>query len=286
MVLGNWKNKGKYYPGVISLANQDLDLYSIHFDDGDIEHNIPSNRIKLYDNGAFKPLNKFNVGDRIEGNWKNKGNLFIIFLRNKKKYLFYEYIYIKLGIYYSGTISQVNIGNNYNINFDDGDMELYVPETRIKFLKKEVDNFSFTDSQYITPPKTTSSFYSSNNNNNNGFENKNLTSPASAICKDFIKYEIQIDDKIEYLNSTSKTYKIGFVKSIDYDKSTINLFDKILNKTVNDIDIKNIRLFNVFFIGQCIKGLWKNRTTWYAGRIASINEKTGLYEIFYDDGDM
>ena len=43
-VLVNWKDYGTYFPGKVA-AIQDDDTYMIHFDDGDVESNVPLTRI-------------------------------------------------------------------------------------------------------------------------------------------------------------------------------------------------------------------------------------------------
>ena len=43
-VLVNWKDYGTYFPGKVAEI-QDDDTYMIHFDDGDVESNVPLNRI-------------------------------------------------------------------------------------------------------------------------------------------------------------------------------------------------------------------------------------------------
>ena len=45
-VLVNWKNYGTYFPGKIS-AVQENDMFTIHFDDGDVEFSVPVERIAV-----------------------------------------------------------------------------------------------------------------------------------------------------------------------------------------------------------------------------------------------
>jgi hypothetical protein len=77
------------------------DTFSILFENGESETNVPRERIVKLE------VRQFAVGARILGNWKGKGHL------------------------YPGTVAGITEAGHYNINYDDGDKEKDVPSDRL-----------------------------------------------------------------------------------------------------------------------------------------------------------
>ena len=118
-ILGNWKNRGRKYPGKISAVNPD-GTYNIDYDDGDKEVSVASTLIFP---GASFPVGGsetqvFILGDAVFCNWKG------------------------LGRDYKGNIAEVNADGTYNINYQDGDKESSVPASRIH---RDVFSFAIGD---------------------------------------------------------------------------------------------------------------------------------------------
>lgn len=101
-VKGNWKGQGTYYLGTVEKLNiqEHPNLYFVKYDDGDTEWTTRDKLILV--RGATAPTSNgtssFNVGDRVQGNWKGQGK------------------------YYPGKIAKI-AGGRYYIEYDDGDVE-------------------------------------------------------------------------------------------------------------------------------------------------------------------
>ena len=61
-VRGNWREQGNWYPGVVHAVNKD-GTATIHYDDGDVEENVPNHRLRLEDEAAMSSLAAKSLGD-------------------------------------------------------------------------------------------------------------------------------------------------------------------------------------------------------------------------------
>ena len=107
-IQGNWKGGGTWYDGIIVAANGDT--FDIQFDDGDFEAGVPAGRLRL---AAEPVVLLFDVGSRVQGNWKRGGT------------------------WYRGAVVAAN-GGTFDIQYDDGDFEAGVPVGRLRLIDDEV----------------------------------------------------------------------------------------------------------------------------------------------------
>jgi hypothetical protein len=118
-IEATYKGGSKYYSGRITQVNRD-GTYSIRYDDGDKDNHVNSKAIRSTA-GTFAPSSTpaqplqqlspptFQIGDRIETTHKARWTSYIgasFHLRSR---------------YYAGTITRVNTGGTYSIQYDDGD---------------------------------------------------------------------------------------------------------------------------------------------------------------------
>ena len=105
-VEGNYKGLGVWYPGLIGVAHGD-GRYDLHYDDGEKETRVDGSLIRLSE-AEEEP--SFVVGFKVEGNYQGMGN------------------------WYPGVIGRVNGDGTYDVRYDDGDSEKYVPLQHLRPL--------------------------------------------------------------------------------------------------------------------------------------------------------
>jgi hypothetical protein len=112
-VEGNYRGKGKWYPGTIRYAGSN-NIYDIHYDDGETERVVPRERVRLLVSeqsinnnncGSPPPLRVF---DRVEANYRSRG------------------------AWFPGRIRQVRGYDCYDIDYDDGETEIRVKGRNIR----------------------------------------------------------------------------------------------------------------------------------------------------------
>ena len=106
-IFADWKREGAYFKGKISKIGTNLN-YSIHYDDGDTEDNVPRKFIKS------ESYTSLQVGQKVLCNFQNSG------------------------IYYPGKVRSISLVGNkdptekeFVIDYDDGDEEKKVALDRI-----------------------------------------------------------------------------------------------------------------------------------------------------------
>ena len=83
-VEANYRGKGRFYPGRIALVNGD-GTFDVDYDDGEKETRVAAAliRAKDVDHQSVSPRGdsaKIEVGDKVEGNFRGKGELSRLFL--------------------------------------------------------------------------------------------------------------------------------------------------------------------------------------------------------------
>ena len=165
-IEGNYKGYGKWYIGKVVETDNDNFVYSILYDDGETESNVPRTRIKQYeelvtvDNGT--PIS---VEDKVHGNYKGRGKWYpgkikcirddgaidIVYDDGEAETIvdrslirrssrssplqvneIIEGNYKGHGNWYPGKVSKDNGDGSYEIAYDDGESEARVPRDRIR----------------------------------------------------------------------------------------------------------------------------------------------------------
>jgi hypothetical protein len=126
----DYRGKGKYYPGRIK-RNRGSDTFDIDFDDGEQELKVPSDRIRLRGRGTVKSssppksakaTSKVSEGAAVEVDFKGKGK------------------------FYPGRVKKDRGDGTFDIDYNDGEQELRVPEERIRV--KDVAKASITSPSF------------------------------------------------------------------------------------------------------------------------------------------
>jgi DUF971 family protein len=100
-VEGNYRGKGRWYPGRITRVHAD-GTYNLDYDDGEKETRLDADRVRAVGDGGGKTsvrAPRLQEGDRVEGNYRGKGR------------------------WYPGRISRVNVDGSFNVDYDDGEKE-------------------------------------------------------------------------------------------------------------------------------------------------------------------
>jgi len=108
-VKANYRGKGKMFGGTIKRDNGD-GTYDIGYDDGDREMGVREADIEAQDGGGGGGGGTLKAGDKVEADFKGRGR------------------------YYPGTIGRDRGDGSYDIDYDDGEREMRVPEKSIRAL--------------------------------------------------------------------------------------------------------------------------------------------------------
>ena len=121
-VEGNYKGKGKWYPGKITRDRRD-GTFDIAYDDGESESRVDELLIRLSgvssaqmssssgrDGGIEARAEDFREGSKVEADYRGKGK------------------------YYSGRITRARLNGTFDIDYDDGEKEVGVPRDSLRAL--------------------------------------------------------------------------------------------------------------------------------------------------------
>ena len=248
-VEGNYGGEGKWYPGSIAKVNSN-GTYSIGYDDGDAEENVPADRIRVPSDGAAPAVAEAAAEtDRIEGGGQT------IFTVLQKV----EGNYGGEGKWYAGSIAKVNSNGTYNIGYDDGDSEENVPADRIRAL-------SDTAEPAPAPASTIQAAFTVLQKVEGNYGGEGKWYPGS----------------IAKVNSNG-TFDIGY----DDGDSEQNVPADRIRARVDSADPAPAAATTVqgtFTVLQKVEGNYGGEGKWYPGSIAKVNSN-GTYNIGYDDGD-
>ncbi len=122
-IEGNYRGRGRWYPGRISGINRD-GTYNIDYDDGEIERYIGELSIRPNQEGYSysSPSRGYNdsedgdipleEGTKVEGNYRGRGK------------------------WYPGRISRKRANGTFDIDYEDGEKELNIDSIMIRKLEK------------------------------------------------------------------------------------------------------------------------------------------------------
>eukprot|EP01038_Epipyxis_sp_PR26KG_P008402 gene8402-11360_t len=111
-IEGNYRGKGKWYPGKIKRSNSD-ETFDIEYDDGEFEKNVQENMIRKHETKSDKMYSehqRIREGAKVEGNYRGKGK------------------------WYKGRIKRDRGDGTYDIEYDDGEAEARVGEELIRLI--------------------------------------------------------------------------------------------------------------------------------------------------------
>ena len=109
-VEGNYRGRGKWYPGKISRDRGD-GTYDVDYDDGEKETRVTEDLIRLRDAPAASSdarKAKLMEGDKVEGNYRGRGK------------------------WYPGKITRARLNGTFDIDYDDGEKEIGVADDLVR----------------------------------------------------------------------------------------------------------------------------------------------------------
>ena len=114
-VEGNYRGRGRWYPGRIKRVNYD-DTYDIDYDDGEKEARMKPDMVRAVGGASSSPRRdgrdtsstRYREGDKIEADYRGRGR------------------------WYPGRIKRDNYDGTYDIDYDDGEKEMGVRAEMIR----------------------------------------------------------------------------------------------------------------------------------------------------------
>ncbi|KAG3087787.1 hypothetical protein PC122_g8685 [Phytophthora cactorum] len=297
VVKAPFQRGNKLFRGKISRVRSD-GTYDVAFDDGDKDSHVPANLIQSEESDPRdeKPKkNTLKVGDSVNARYKKGKKLF------------------------DGKVTRVRSDGTYDIEYDDGDVEMRVDIEMIevpegKKSDDDVKSGSLKSKKSLKVGDKVRARY------NKG--SKMISGEIAAVHRDGtydIRYEdgdkeknvaakdIEIEER-EPESKSSSTLRVGDSVKASY-KNGVKMFpgkisrihsDGTYDITFNDGDserrVPRSRIRskskednlpkkkNGFSIGDAVKAKYKMGTKYFPGKIARIRSD-GTYDIEYDDGD-
>eukprot|EP01042_Synura_sphagnicola_P000182 gene182-183_t len=280
-VEGNYKGRGKFFPGRIVRVRPD-GTYDIDYDDGEKEIRLEKELIRKRADIVFE------VGEKVEADFRGRGK------------------------YKPGRITEVRNGGTFNIDYDDGFGEVRVPADRIRRVALELADVkvgSKVEARYRGKdkyyPGVVSSKYPSGSvdiDYDDGEKERRVPLelvrlPAGTDTgrdRTEAATRLQVGDKVEAdYRQKGKYYpgKICRIRAngncdIDYDdgEKEVGVEPAHIRVLGKSVDGPSARSSNLFREGDKVEGNYKGKGKYYSGRISRVR-RDGTYDIDYDDGE-
>ena len=260
-----------WYPGHVS-KEVDTGLYTVAYDDGDVESNIAAALIRPridtpttgeVQNAAPKKNTRLLlcVGDRVRARF-----------RGRKRW-------------YPGHISEVLSGSRYAIDYDDGDKETRVPARFVRRLDDSLDSKSGRAQPLLqqgrqrqqarpTPAKTKAA---------SGDTTASVSAPPAPKRSRTQPNLFCAGDRVEARFKGGRTHYTGTVEKV-LNNGTYNICYDDGDKE-KGVEPSLMRKLAVFAKGDAVEARFKGGAAWYSGRVVKVLHKSKRYNITYDDGD-
>ncbi|KAJ1420053.1 hypothetical protein B484DRAFT_333258, partial [Ochromonadaceae sp. CCMP2298] len=292
-VEGNFKGKGKWFPGVVVKVDA-AGLADIDYDDGDRETGVPVKRVRV---GRAQPEHEaaFKVGVKVEANYRGRGQWYagvivkdhgsgtydVDYNDGEKEYHLTEGMiklygekgkeraasdagmrveanYRSKGRWYPGVLEKKNDDETFSVHFDDGEDELRVSESLLR-----------------SPVETERAV----------LKTQAAASPAAAPAGGglFVGARVKANfrNKGKWYNGRIVSVNRDFTYNIDFDDgdSEQNVIDDLI------ITLASEGTRKPFAMGDKVEANYRAKDRWLQGVIAGGNAD-GTYEIKYDDGEV
>ena len=271
-IEGNYRGRGRWYPGIISGINRD-GTYNIDYDDGEIERFIGELNIRVKDTYSYSSPSRdydeprrrdydeprrrdYDESRRRGYNDSRDGD---IPLEEGTKI---EANYRGRGKWYRGIISRKRANGTFDIDYEDGEKELGVDSTLIRKLEGSP---SLSRGQ--------------RNDRNRRLE-------------EGMKVEANYRGRGKWFPAVISRERANDTFDIIYDDGDRELgVDRYLIRHREDNSRRRSRspsqetTDDEITIGTKIEARFKGTSKWYAGKINNKN-LDGTYNIIYDDGDI
>ncbi|RLN61313.1 hypothetical protein BBP00_00005485 [Phytophthora kernoviae] len=177
--------------------------------------------------------------------------------------------------FFAGTVKKYCAGGLYDIEYDDGEVELRVRAKYIKQLKSKTINVRATNSSVLA--KTTTTRHNTDTDD----------VPKAKKFKEGEKVEAQYKGKSKFYLGVISRCRLNGTYDIDYDdgeKETgvaAELIRSVGKKTADSDDAPKAKKFKE---GEKVEAQYKGKSKFYLGVISRCR-LNGTYDIDYDDGE-
>ncbi|KAG2523432.1 hypothetical protein JM16_005333 [Phytophthora kernoviae] len=177
--------------------------------------------------------------------------------------------------FFAGTVKKYCAGGLYDIEYDDGEVELRVRAKYIKQLKSKTVNVRATNSSVLA--KATTTRYNADTDD----------APKAKKFKEGEKVEAQYKGKSKFYLGVISRCRLNGTYDIDYDdgeKETgvaAELIRSVGKKTADSDDAPKAKKFKE---GEKVEAQYKGKSKFYLGVISRCR-LNGTYDIDYDDGE-
>jgi len=258
-VEGNYRGKGKWYPGRISRVNGDGTV-DIDYDDGERETRVEESMVRLIGEASGKARSSersspsIEEGAKVEGNYRGKGK------------------------WYSARIRRVNRDGTVDIDYDDGEREKSVEESMVRLIGAphvNTDAISLRIREalidYLGPGARTTQkikevFFNMDRDNCGMIDKRDFEKVMSELRVEVNRVDT---DRLYEQYDTKRTGVMDYM-----------LFLSHLNFSGDSIIINN----KIMKEGMKVEGKYRGKGRWCSGRISRVN-RDGTVDIDYDDGD-
>jgi hypothetical protein len=249
-VEARYRGKKKWYAGEVTKV--DGDVYSITYEDGDVEDGVAEELIRAVEEAAPAPApaaatedGKYAVGSKVECRYKGKKR------------------------YYPGRVAGYS-GGEYAIDYDDGEKESGVAEELIRVVEEAP-----------APAPATSGGFEAGTQVLARYKGKKKWYPGTVMKRnDDGSYEIMYDD-----GDTESGVSADFVKAAEDNPSKTSKRRGEQQEDAAPAPAPAARAAKVFGKGDKIEALYKGKKNWYSGVVDRYDAESETYDVTYDDGD-
>jgi len=247
-VEARYRGKKKWYAGEVTKA--DGDVYSVTYEDGDVEDGVAEELIRAVEEAAPAPApaaaaeeGKYAVGSKVECRYKGKKR------------------------YYPGRVASYS-GGEYSIDYDDGEKESGVAEELIRVLEEAAP----APASASAAEEATSDGFEAGMQVEARYKGKKKWYKGTVMKRnDNGTYEIMYDD-----GDKESGVAADFVKAAEV----------VASDEAAPAPAPAARAAKVFGKGDKIEALYKGKKNWYAGVVDRYDADTETYDVTYDDGEV
>jgi thioredoxin-like negative regulator of GroEL len=133
-IEGNYRGNGRWFKGKVTEIKEEeggIKSYLITYEDGETEKNVPADFVRVFGAAAYEALQAGGAAHKIKTTCRVSGN------------------YRGMGKWYDGTCLKKNADKTFDIEYDDGEIEIGVTADRIKYVGKRKKNKKAKDENTV-----------------------------------------------------------------------------------------------------------------------------------------
>ena len=292
-VEGQYRGKGKWYPGKIQKKNED-GTFDIYYDDGEQEKNVVAEFVRNPNKKSNTTGNSsFSIGLKVEGNYRGRGKWYPARIKNIRddgtfdidyddgetesrlpteniripgsnnngnsagfqEGMKVEADYRGKGKFFPGKVVRDRGDGTYDIDYDDGEKELRVPTRLIRSLESDIRR------RQNDPGYTLQRIYSTGAKIEGNYRNRGKFFPGRILAvHHVVVYDIEYDDG----ERESKVLEEN-IRSLDDRRGSPSTRTRLEE-------------------GMKVEANYRGRGKYFPGKIRR-DRGDGTYDIDYDDGE-